>query len=220
MQINIGNLIREFVNKQEENFIEMQGGSFIHAGTGEFFTKVEHDKYIKLKLEDYKIEIMAETNSIAKNEFGIENEQHLVNARSQKKRKTSKTRETYDGGDFNMVYRNKVQEVVSMKLNNNEKLTYYILREFVQYPTNCIILNDHIPSIKELEPIIGLTERSIITVLNSLEDKGLIKRKQCGHKKAIYINPEYYASGKDLDIDTLSMFGLFECDDNKIKDYL
>lgn len=109
---------------------------------------------------------------------------------------------------------------LSMKLNTNEKLVFYIMRDFIQYPTNCIVINDHIPTIKELEPIIGLTERSIITALKSLEDKNMLKRVQYGHKKAIYINPEYYASGKELDLDSLKLFGLVKIDDEKVKSYL
>jgi len=109
---------------------------------------------------------------------------------------------------------------MNMKLNTNEKLVFYIMRDFIQYPTNCIVINDHIPTIKELEPIIGLTERSIITALKSLEDKNMLKRVQYGHKKAIYINPEYYASGKELDLDSLKLFGLVKIDDEKVKSYL
>ena len=107
-----------------------------------------------------------------------------------------------------------------MKLSNNEKLVFYVLRDYIQYPTNCIVINDSIPSIKDLEPLVGLTERSMVGVLKSLEEKKLIKRVQSGHKKAIYVNPEYYASGKDLEIETLKLFGLLECDDTKIDQYI
>jgi len=34
------------------------------------------------------------------------------------------------------------------------------------------------------------------------------------------INPEYYATGKELDIDTLKLFDLVECDDDKINENL
>ena len=43
---------------------------------------------------------------------------------------------------------------------------------------------------------------------------------QVGHSKAIYVNPKYCATGKDLDIDTLKLFDLLECDDEKINSYL
>ena len=219
MQKDIGKIIRDFVEKEENNFVEMQGGSFIHVKTGEFITKTEHDKIIQKKLEKLKCEMFATTNTISNEEFGIENSQSIVNKKSRKK-KSVKNREKLDNGEFNMVYREKAKEVICMKLTTNEKLVYYVLRDLVQYPTNCVVLNNHIPTNTELEPIIGLSERSIIKAIKSLEDKNLIKRIQYGHKKAIYINPNYYASGKDLEVDTLKMFGLLKCDDEKVKEYI
>jgi hypothetical protein len=148
---------------------------------------------------------------------GVRTDQRIVNGRSKKKK--LKNRDTYDGGNFNIVYENKLEEVVNMKLNNNEKLVYYVLRDYAQYPTNCVIIKNHVPAMIELEPIVGLSERSIRDSLKSLDEKGLIKLVQSGHKKAIYINPEYYATGKDLDTDTLQIFGLIDCDDEKVDKY-
>jgi DNA-binding HxlR family transcriptional regulator/chaperonin cofactor prefoldin len=219
---NIKENIKQFLNKVDSEFIEIQGGSFVYLETGEFFTKAEHDKYIQRKLETYKTELFAEINLTIKTEKGIENEQALVNRRSKTPKKTKpKTRDIFDCGDkFNIVFRDRIEEVISMKLTANEKLTFYVLRDFAQFPTNCVIINEHVPSFKELEPLVSLSEKSIRTAVKTLEDKGLIKRFQYGHKKAIYINPQYYATGKELDLDTLKMFGLLECDDNKVEEYL
>jgi ribosomal protein S25 len=220
MQENIGELIRDFIVKEDSKFLEIQGGSFIQSETGEFITKSEHDKIIQTKLEKFKTEMFATANYVSNTEFGIENEQSLTKKKSSKKKKNGKARENFDNGDFNIIYRNKVEEVMNMKLTTNEKLVFYVMRDFIQYPTNCIVINDHIPTIKELEPIIGLTERSIITALVSLEKKNMLKRVQYGHKKAIYINPDYCASGKELDVDTLALFGLAKVDDKKVESYL
>lgn len=220
MQENIGELIRDFIVKEDSKFLEIQGGSFIQSETGEFITKSEHDKIIQAKLEKFKAEMFATANYVSNTEFGIENEQSLTKKKSSKKKKNGKARENFDNGDFNIIYRNKVEEVMNMKLTTNEKLVFYVIRDFIQYPTNCIVINDHIPTIKELEPIIGLTERSIITALVSLEKKNMLKRVQYGHKKAIYINPDYCASGKELDVDTLALFGLAKVDDKKVESYL
>jgi len=213
---------REFLIETDSKFMELQGGTFAHLETGEFFTKTEHDKFVQKKFEAYKVETFAAINQVAGQETDIENEQSLIINKKKAKPKYKKLnlRERYDGGNFNIVYTNRLEEIKDMKLNNNEKLTYYVLRDYVQFPTNCIAINDIIPSIKELEPLIGLTEKSIINVLKSLEEKNLIKRVQHGHKKAIYMNPEYYASGKDLEIETLTMFGLLDCDNEKINSYL
>ena len=216
---NIGELIRDFIIEEDSKFLEIQGGSFIQSENGEFITKSEHDKIIQTKLEKYKTEMFATANYVSNTEFGIGNEQSLTKKKV-KKKKSGKARENFDNGEFNIVYRNKIEGVMNMKLNTNEKLVFYIMRDFIQHPTNCIVINDHIPTIKELEPIIGLTERSIITALKSLEDKNMLKRVQYGHKKAIYINPEYYASGKELDLDSLKLFGLVKIDDEKVKSYL
>lgn len=217
MQKEIGNLIREYIYKLEESFQELQGGSFVVVETGEFITKTEHDKIIQRKLEEYKCELFSSTNKVALDEFGIENKQKLSNKVNKKKQ--SKTRDRLDNGEFNIVYRKKVTEVITMKLTNNEKLVYYILRDFVQYPTNFVVIADALPTTKQLEKLVGLSEKSIITALKSLEVKRLIKRKQIGHKKAIVMNPEYYASGKDLEIDTLAMFGLVEARDDVIDQF-
>ena len=211
-----------FLTEIDSKFMELQGGTFAYLETGEFFTKTEHDKYLQAELERYKVEVFATINQAAGQATDIINEQSLIiNKKKEKpKYKKLKLREKYDGGNFNIVYTNRLEEIQSMKLSNNEKLTYYVLRDYVQFPTNCVCINDIVPSIKDLEPLIGLTERSIVNVLKLLEQKNLIKRVQSGHKKAIYMNPEYYASGKELEIETLKLFGLLECDNEKINSYL
>lgn len=120
----------------------------------------------------------------------------------------------------NLVFRDSLNKLLDMKLNTTERLTYYVLRDFITYPTNCLLINGEVPTRKELEPIIGIKERSIRKALNSLEDKGLLKQVQYGHRKAIYFNPEYYASGKELDIDVLKMFNIVQCDNKKVESYL
>jgi group I intron endonuclease len=122
--------------------------------------------------------------------------------------------------DVNLVYRNKLDDLINMKLSRNEKLVYYVLREFVQHPSNCVMINNNIPTFKELEPLVSLTERSIRDCLKTLELKGLIKLVQSSHKKAIYINPEYYSTGKEISNETLQLFGLLEIDEEKINHYL
>ena len=108
----------------------------------------------------------------------------------------------------NLVYRDFVTELINMQLEVNEKLVYYVLRDFTVFPSNSIMINDKVPTFEELEPILGLKERTIRKAVKALELKGLFKLKQSGHKKVIYVNPEYYATGKNLDIDTVKMFDL------------
>ena len=219
MQEEMNKMVREYIYEVESNFQEIQGGSFVDIGTGEIITKSEHDKIIQVHLEGFKCRVLSEANQTALNEFGIENTQKLTNTRN-KKKKSNNTREKYDNGEFNIVYRNRIEGILKMKLNSNEKLVYYVLRDFVQYPSNFVVMANSLPTTKQLEKVIGLSEKSIISALKGLENKNLIKRKQVGHRKAIAVNPEYYASGKDLDIDTLSMFGLVNVREDVIDTYL
>lgn len=218
MQNEIKDIITNFIRKEESKFINYGQGQYIELNTGEFFSETDYNSYLQKKLEQKKAELFAEANIVAMNEYGIENQQSIVVKK--KKKKKGKLKEKLDNGEFNIIYRTKIGEIIDMKLTNNEKLVYYILRDFIEYPTNCIMINNNIPTIKSLEPIVGLSERSIINAIKSLEEKNLFKRVQVGHKKAIYINPDYYASGKEIDIDTLKLFGLIKYDKDKVEKYL
>lgn len=219
------NSIKEYVNRINKEFVSAVGGSYVKLNTGEIFTETEVKKYVQIKMETFTKEIMEDVKREC-HDNGIEIDQRLINQRSvdrdkKNKKKLNKTKERYDNGEFNIVYRKNIEGVIfNMKLTSSEKLVFLSLRDFVQYPTNCVVINDKIPDINQLEKITSLKERTIISALKSLEEKGLIKRKQSGHRKSIYINPEYYASGKDLNIETLEMFGLIECDNDKINYYL
>ena len=189
----------EFVEKLNSEFINMVGGSYVSTKTGELFTQKELDKHIKDKVETFNIERFKE--SVA---CGVPLDQILMKKKPPKK----ETKTNYDGGEFNMVYRFRLEELLDMKLEVNEKLVYFVLRDFTVFPSNSIMINGQVPTFAELEPIIGLKERTIRKAVKSLEAKGLFKLKQSGHKKVIYVNPSYYATGKNLDIDTVKMFDL------------
>jgi len=188
-----------FVEKLNSEFVSMVGGSYVSTRTGEIFTKNELDKLVKSKVEAFNIERFKE--SVA---CGVPLDQILMKKKPPKK----ETKTTYEGGDFNIVYRFKLEELLNMKLEVNEKLVYYILRDFTVFPSNSIMINDKVPTFEELEAIVGLKERTIRKAVKNLEIKGLFKLKQSGHKKVIYVNPSYYATGKNLDIDTVKMFDL------------
>ena len=191
--------MKDFVNEINSEFVNMVGGSYASIKTGEIFTQKELDKLVKSKVEAFNIERFKE--SVA---CGVPLDQILMKKKPPKK----ETKTTYEGGDFNIVYRFKLEELLNMRLEVNEKLVYYILRDFTVFPSNSIMINDKVPTFEELEPILGLKERTIRKAVKALELKGLFKLKQSGHKKVIYVNPEYYATGKNLDIDTVKMFDL------------
>jgi hypothetical protein len=191
--------MNDFVDELNSEFKNMVGGSYVSIKSGEIFTQKELDKFIKEKIEAFNIERFKE--SVA---CGV----HLDQILTKKKPPKKETKTTYEGGDFNIVYRFKLEELLSMQLEVNEKLVYFVLRDFTVFPSNSIMINGQVPTFEELEPIIGLKERTIRKAVKALEAKGLFKLKQSGHKKVIYVSPSYYATGKNLEIDTVKMFDL------------
>jgi len=120
----------------------------------------------------------------------------------------------------NLVYRDSLNKLLELKLDKTEKLVYYTIRDFITYPQNCVLINGEIPLPKELELVTGLEEKTIRLTLKLLEEKGLLKQVRVGRRHLIYVNPEYYASGKELDVETLRMFNIVQCDDEKVESYL
>jgi len=191
--------MQDFINELNSQFVPAIGGSYVAIKTGEMFTQESLQEHVKEKVEAFNIERFKESVIC-----GVSLDQVL----KKKKPPRKEAKSNYDGGDFNMVYRFKLEELINMQLEVNEKLVYYILRDFTVFPSNSIMINGQVPTFEELEPIIGLKERTIRKAVKSLENKGLFKLKQSGHKKVIYVNPSYYATGKNLDINTVKMFDL------------
>ena len=212
----------KYIDELNNEFKETIGGEFVRLDSGEIFKQVEVNKYIQRKIELYNAEVLRNSISKSKELLGITPDQRLINNRSKKPPKNKDNNKGwYDGGkEFNIVYRENSKELMIMDLSKNEKLVFFVLRDFVVYPYNYIMINDEIPRFTDLEPIVSLTERSIRDALKTLEVKGVLKLVQAGRRKAIYINPKYYATGKDLNMDTLAMFGLIEYDSEKVESYL
>ena len=212
--------LMDLINQINGEFEGMVGGNYVRLDTGELFTKTEVDKYVARRLEEFSIKQIGEIKKAGDIVFGVETDQILINKRSKKPKVRNKVK--FENGDFNIVYKNEniIMELIKMKLEVNEKLVYYVLRDFVSFPSNSILINGEVPTILELEPLIGLKERTIRKALKGLEEKGLIKMMNSGVRKCIFFNPFYYASGKELEAETLKMFELLEYDENKVEEYI
>ena len=210
--------ISTYIEQLNSEFMPTIGGMFYRTDTGEMFNQSEVNKYIQLKIEDFNKVYLAHVRRVSEDN-GLNTEQILINKRS-KKKVSKKVKEKYDGGEFNMIYRNSVEAIRQLNLTLSEKGVWYSLGELSTYPTNTVMIDDDVPSFKTLGEMIGLSERNLRKYVKDLENKGLLKLRQYGYKKAIVLNPKYYATGKDLDIDTLKMFNLIEVNMDKINSYL
>jgi len=212
--------LKILINKLNDEFETTIGGTYVKLDTGELFTQIEVNKYISRRLEEFSQKQLCNIKETSNKIFGVEPEQVLINKRSKKPK--SKNKAKFDNGDFNMVYKNQdvLMGLINMKLEVNEKLVFYILRDFISFPDNSVLINGEVPTMKDLEPIIGLKERTIRKALKGLESKGLVKLKRSGVRKCIFYNPYYIASGREISISTLKMFQLLQCDDDKIEQYI
>ena len=200
--------IEEILMGYKNEFIEM-GNIYVVKETAEIFTKAQRDEYLKKKAEIVSAEMFHIAKSASEDLLDIKTDQRILNQRSKKVDKKNKPK-LVGGDSFIIIEKNKIQEVFDMKMTKNEKLTYLILCRLVDYPSNSVMVNGEIPTVKELEPLIELTEKSILSALKTLEEKNVLKRIQSGHKKLIILNPEYCTSGRDLDMSTYELFGLVD----------
>ena len=179
--------LKEYIETLKEQFVQMTDTNYCNLTTGEVFTLAEVNKYMSRKIEEFNLMRNADVIRTAR-ENGVEVEQRLINKRS-KKKKSGKCKERYDKGDFNIIYREEMIGFMALKLTLIEEGVFSRLCKFLQYPTNCVMVNGNIPSIEVLMTIMDLKERALRGHLKTLEQKGVIKLVQSGHKKAIYVNP-------------------------------
>lgn len=212
--------LEEYINKLNSEFIPIIDGSFARKDTGELFTSQEVKQYINKKLELYNIHSQEELKRI-ENDNGFYIEQNIYNSSSKNKKKrfNSRPKEKYDGGEFNMVYRDKIPKLNEM-LNFSEKGVWYSLCELASYPSNCALIDGEVPTYKQIADYIGMSERNLRRYIKTFEEDGLIKSDTVGFRKALFINPQYYVTGKELDLKTLKLFGLVVCDENKVNNYI
>lgn len=213
--------LKEYIDEINSHFTKIEDGSLVNLDTGEIFSNSEFKDLVKRKLEIYN-RVKLESMKKEENENGFEINQNIYNIdyiKDRKKRFNSRPKEKYDGGDFNMVYRDKLPKLNDM-LNFSEKGVWYSLCELTGYPSNCVLINGEVPTFKEISDYVGMSERNLRRYIKTLEEKQLIKFCTVGFRKAMFINPEYYATGKELDLNTLKLFNLIELDEDKINDYI
>lgn len=207
------NEFKELAEGLKERFQEMHCNQFVDYETGELLTRDEMNKIQQEIIEDYKIQIFGDINKISMNVLELENQQRLVNKRSKKAKKDDKLRVQYkSGAPFNKVFRDMISKENYMKLDKHEKLVYFVLRDFITNPDNCVMIDGEVPTIDEMKEVVGLSKTVFIDSLKKLEEKGLIIRKfENVRRKLIYYNPKY-ATGGWVSEYTLDMFGLKRCD--------
>lgn len=212
------NEFKELAESLKERFAILPAGNFVDCETGEYLSKDEVDKIQENIIEDYKVNLFGDINAISANVLELENKQRLINKKSKTQKKDDKLKVQYKSGfEFNKVFRDMISKENYMELDKHEKLVYFVLRDFVTNPDNCVMIDGLIPTIDEMRKIVGLSKTVFINSLKSLEEKGLIIRKfENVRRKLIYYHPDYYTGGWISD-STLEIFGLERVKEDKDK---
>lgn len=76
----------------------------------------------------------------------------------------------------------------------------------INFPKNCVVVNNKYPTIQDLISQLGVNENKVYKILKELEEAEVIKRIKMGNQNCIYFNPFLYCGGGVVDKDTYNMF--------------
>lgn len=126
-----------------------------------------------------------------------------------KNRKRVKSKDTV----FTVVYRVELGMLIDASNESNKKKIgkwelAFILRslQFLDYPSNQLIINNMPPTIDELAVMMGCKANKISEILRNLEYFDVIKKRKAGRNVFIYLNPFFSNSGIDTTKETYYMF--------------
>lgn len=113
-----------------------------------------------------------------------------------------------DDSWFIKIYRTEMREYKKItRLSSSAGLLLFYMQDYIEYRTNKIVnTNGKAFTNKELATLSNLSEKTIIKVLNELEDKNFIRRMGKSRARAIYFNPYLASAGNEMDKSLLDMF--------------
>lgn len=197
----------EQVNKLKAKYKEKENGEYVNIKTSEVITKEEYERLFVALSKKY---INKTAQEPAK--YGIDAGVYIGGRKPITKKKVIK-KSYYSNGDFNIMYRIAQKKIDSFELDIHTEFLYYKLATLLVHPYNVVQIDGVEPLFPDLAKHVKMSERKMYSSMKKLEELGVIKFLNAGHKKAIYMNPEYFATGTSLDKHTLILFGLFQSDD-------
>lgn len=163
--------------------------------TIKFFTAEDKVTELNKQIDLFISMIGHDAKDIAKQEIQeYESKTRTINSNSKKENIRQKKLVEFDA-----IIRKNKGVVRSMDLEFNERAVYRELCDLCFSKDNIVCIDTGIPTLDELAEYIGLKARTLSKHLMSLEEKGLIHRKNFSHKKMIYINPIYYTTHLNFD---------------------
>lgn len=141
-------------------------------------------------------------------EFGCKNNRKL-SSKNSKKPKEDSCIPWKEGAkiQFIKLYRNEVSQLVEDEvLDAYEQAFLFVILPYIEFKTNCVIVNGDYPTLEYIAQKTKLSLRKIKQVVKSLEEKNLIKRYKDGINKKIFVNPNYFCAGSKIEGEVPSYF--------------
>lgn len=194
------------INKEEDKLFIVHEGQIVNTKTGEIISKDEFRNsmgdIINQRVESY-IELHKELGVLPK--FAIHKlKKGIFPCVSIKKNYA-----------FNKTFRVKTKELaLSNILDSNCWAFIGFYSNFLEFPTNEIMVNHQHLTYEELGRLIGWNKNKIPTVLKKLEEHEIIKIikriikiiKRHKLPPVVYFNPFLFCSSKTVDVETYMMF--------------
>ena len=180
---------------------------YVYLLTGESYNNLEYLGAVKREIEAEQLKGFHDYTGLLR-KFGIEGFRKIKNKGDKEKVETSCIAWKDTKKDlFIKVYRGEGVELIMNKtLDIFEKGFMFTIQPFVEFKTNCVIINGEFPTVEYLADLAGMSLRKANDIIKSLEKKNLIKRYKDGLHKKIFVNPNYMCAGAKLEGEIPSYF--------------
>ena len=180
---------------------------YVYLLTGESFNNLEYLGAVKREIEEAQLKGFHDHSSLLK-KFGIEGYRKIQNKGDKSKVETTCIAWKDTKKDlFIKVYRGEGVELIMNKtLDIFEKGFMFTIQPFVEFKTNCVIIDGEFPTVEYLAELAGTSPRKANDIIKSLEKKNLIKRYKDGLHKKIFVNPNYMCAGSIIEGEIPSYF--------------
>jgi len=180
---------------------------YVYLLTGESFNNLEYLGAVKREIENAQLKDFHEHSKLLR-KYGIDVNRKIKNKGDKTPIETTCIAWKDTKKDlFIKVYRGEGVELIMNKtLDIFEKGFMFTIQSFVEFRTNCVIIDREFPTVEYLAELAGMSPRKANDIIKSLEKKNIIKRYKDGLHKKIFVNPHYMCAGAIIEGEIPSYF--------------
>lgn len=178
----------EQVNKLKAKYKEKENGEYVNIKTSEVITKEEYERLFVALSKKY---INKTAQEPAK--YGIDAGVYIGERKPITKKKVIK-KSYYSNGDFNIMYRIAQKKIDSFELDIHTEFLYYKLATLLVHPYNVVQIDGVEPLFPDLAKHVKMSERKMYSSMKKLEELGVIKFLNAGHKKSDLYEPRIFCN--------------------------